>query len=104
MQCKWPTVKLEEVLSLSRESVEIDPLKTYRQITVRLHHNGVVLREEKIGQRIKSKRYLAKEGQFIISRKIQKMLDLRCFAEQQRCSASGLEEAKGALGYTSKEA
>ena len=68
MQSKWPTVKLEEVLSLSRESVEIDPLKTYKQITVRLHHKGVVLREEKIGQRIKSKQYLAKEGQFIISR------------------------------------
>jgi type I restriction enzyme S subunit len=68
MQSEWPTVKLEEVLSLSRESVEIDPLKTYKQITVRLHHKGVVLREEKIGQRIKSKQYLAKEGQFIISR------------------------------------
>ncbi|MCK4735703.1 MAG: restriction endonuclease subunit S, partial [Methanophagales archaeon] len=61
-------MKLSEVVSLSRESVEIDPLKTYKQITVRLHHKGVVLREEKIGQRIKSKQYLAKEGQFIISR------------------------------------
>ena len=68
MQSKVSTVKLSEVLSLSRESVEIDPLKTYKQITVRLHHKGVVLREEKIGQRIKSKQYLAKEGQFIISR------------------------------------
>ena len=68
METNWPTVKLEEVLSLSRESVEIDTLRTYKQITVRLHHKGVVLREEKIGQRIKSKQYLAKEGQFIISR------------------------------------
>lgn len=68
MQSKVSTVKLSEVVSLSRESVEIDPLKTYKQITVRLHHKGVVLREEKIGQRIKSKQYLAKEGQFIISR------------------------------------
>jgi len=68
METNWPTFKLEEVLSLSRESVEIDPLRTYKQITVRLHHKGVVLREEKIGQRIKSKQYLAKEGQFIISR------------------------------------
>lgn len=68
METNWPTVKLEEVLSLSRESVEIYPLRTYKQITVRLHHKGVVLREEKIGQRIKSKQYLAKEGQFIISR------------------------------------
>ena len=68
MQSKVSTIKLSEILSLSRESVEIDPLKTYKQITVRLHHKGVVLREEKIGQRIKSKQYLAKEGQFIISR------------------------------------
>lgn len=60
--------KLEEVLRLSRESVDIDPLMTYKQITVRLHHKGVVLREEKSGQEVKSKQYLAKKGQFIISR------------------------------------
>jgi len=30
------------------------------------------------------------------------MLDLRCFAEQQNYFVSGLEEVKGAIGYTSK--
>ena len=61
-------MKLGEVLTLDREPVEISPSETYRQITVRLHHKGIVLRGEKIGQKIKSKQYLAKEGQFIISR------------------------------------
>lgn len=68
MQSEWTMAKLEEVLRLSRESVDIDPLMTYKQITVRLHHKGVVLREEKSGQEVKSKQYLAKKGQFIISR------------------------------------
>ena len=68
MQSKWPMVKLEEVLKLDREPVEIIPSKTYKQITVRLRHKGIVLRGVKTGQEIKSKQYLAKEGQFIISR------------------------------------
>lgn len=61
-------MKLEEVLTSDREPVEIIPSETYKQITVRLHHNGVVLRGERIGQEIKSKQYLAKRDQFIISR------------------------------------
>lgn len=61
-------VKLEEVLTLGRKPVEIIPSETYKQITVKLHHKGVVLRGEKYGYEIKSKQYLAKEGQFIISR------------------------------------
>ncbi|MHC1565510.1 MAG: hypothetical protein ACXQS6_04230 [Candidatus Syntropharchaeales archaeon] len=65
---EWQRVKLGEALRFSRETAEIDPLMTYKQVTVKLHHKGVVLREEKMGQQIKSKQYLAKTGQFIISR------------------------------------
>ena len=65
---EWRRVKLGEALRFSRETAEIDPLMTYKQVTVKLHHKGVVLREEKMGQQIKSKQYLAKTGQFIISR------------------------------------
>lgn len=68
MQSEWSMVNLEEVLRFFREPAEIDPLATYKQITVRLHHKGVVLRGEKSGQEIQSKQYLAQTGQFIISR------------------------------------
>ena len=68
MQSSWHNVKLSELLTLSREPVEISPLKVYRQITVRLHHKGIVLRGEVSGQTIKSNQYLAKQGQFILSR------------------------------------
>jgi type I restriction enzyme S subunit len=61
-------VKLGDVLKFSREPIEINPLTIYKQITVKLHHKGVVLRGEKNGQEIKSKQYRAKAGQFIISR------------------------------------
>lgn len=68
MKGKWRQVKLEEILRHSREPVEINSLMTYKQITVKLHHKGVILRGERAGEKIKSKQYLAKMGQFIISR------------------------------------
>lgn len=68
MRNDWTVVTLEDFLKISRESTIVAPSKIYKQITVRLHHKGVVLREEKIGKLIKSKQFIAKTGQFIISR------------------------------------
>lgn len=68
MESNYQPLKLEDLLSPSRESIEIDPLQIYKQITIRLNHKGVILREEKSGQLIKSKQYKAKTGQFTISR------------------------------------
>jgi len=68
MQVQWPVVKLEQLLTLKRFPEKIDQYKIYKQITVRLHHKGVVLRDKKTGQEIKSKQYHVKEGQFIISK------------------------------------
>ena len=68
MESEWPLIKLREVLSLSRDAAIIDPLKSYKQVKVRLHHKGVALRCEKQGGNITSKQYLTKTGQFIISR------------------------------------
>ena len=68
MKSRWKSAKIGELLSLSRETVEISPLETYKQVTVRLHHKGVVLRGEVSGQTVKSNQYLARQGQFIISR------------------------------------
>lgn len=64
----WGQVVLGELLTRSRETVTVDPHKTYKQVTVRMKHKGVVLREEKSGATIGTTRqFLARPGQFIIS-------------------------------------
>lgn len=68
MESNYQPIKLEGILSPARQTVEIDPMQVYKQITIRLNHKGVVLREETLGQLIKSKQYKAKNGQFTISR------------------------------------
>ena len=68
MESKWPMMKLEKVLEPIRETAEISPLESYKQITVRLHHKGIILRGEKNGEEIKSKQYFARKEQFLISR------------------------------------
>src|SRR5215211_4523161 len=62
-------VPLGQVLRRSLEAVELDPSESYRQITVRMHHRGAVLRGLQQGSAIGSSRqYLARNGQLILSR------------------------------------
>ncbi len=69
MKNSWPAVQLDEVLTKSEEWVEIQPYEQYRQVTVRLWGEGVVLRNEVIGIDIAAKRRLVvRSGQFILSR------------------------------------
>lgn len=68
MESNYRPIKLEDILTPVRETIEIDPLQIYKQVTIRLNHKGVVLREEISGQLIKSKQYKANTGQFTISR------------------------------------
>jgi len=68
MQSNVPMVKLGDVLTLSKVPVTIDPLSRYKQVTVRLFHKGLILREEKTGQEIQSNQWLVKKDQFLISR------------------------------------
>lgn len=68
MQSNVPMVKLGDVLTLSKVPVTIDPLSLYKQVTVRLFHKGLMLREEKTGQEIQSNQWLVKKDQFLISR------------------------------------
>lgn len=59
---------LGDLLRRSREAVALDPLTSYKQITVRLHHRGAVLRGSKLGSEIGSSRqYRARTGQLIVS-------------------------------------
>ncbi len=60
---------LGSVLRRTLETVEVIPTKTYKQVTVRLHHRGVVLRGMQQGSSIGSSRqYRARAGQLILSR------------------------------------
>lgn len=60
---------LGEVLTKSEEWVALRPDEKYRQVTVRLWGQGVVLRNEVSGAEIAAtKRLMVREGQFILSR------------------------------------
>lgn len=65
----FPLVPLGEVLIKSREQVEIDPNQQYKQVTIKLWGQGVVLRDEVAGAEIASaKRFVVRPKQFILSR------------------------------------
>ena len=59
----WPTVPLGQILDRSKERVGIRPDQPYKQITVRLWGEGVVLRNKVSGMNIGAKtRYVARGG------------------------------------------
>lgn len=60
-------VKISEFLHRKKELIKIDPNKDYSLVTVKLHHKGVVLREEKKGSLLGSNMYRVSKGQFILS-------------------------------------
>jgi type I restriction enzyme S subunit len=65
----WQMVPLGQLLAQSEEMTEIRPDRRYRQVTVRLWGEGVVLRDEVSGTRISAKkRRVARVEQFILSR------------------------------------
>jgi type I restriction enzyme, S subunit len=60
---------LAAVLTRVQDSVAIDPRETYKQVTVRLFHKGVVLRGEKLGSAIQTARqWQVHQGQVLLSR------------------------------------
>lgn len=69
MSSNLQLVPLGKLLTRSDEQIEINPLEQYKQVTVRMWGNGVTLRDIVTGQEIASKkRYIARCGQFIMSR------------------------------------
>lgn len=69
MNKDWEPTPLGDLLTRSDKVVNINPLETYKQVTVRLWGNGVILRDEVSGSEISSaKRYEVKPGQFILSK------------------------------------
>jgi len=69
MSESWLVIKIGDTLRRATDTVEIEPDKEYREITVKLWGKGVVLRRIVSGAKISgSRRFLAKSGQFILSR------------------------------------
>jgi len=69
MNYGFPLVPLGEVLTKSKEQVEINPLQKYQQVTIKLWGRGVVLRDEVVGTEIAgAKRFVVRPQQFILSR------------------------------------
>jgi type I restriction enzyme, S subunit len=65
----FPLVPLGEILTKSRELIEIDPHHQYKQVTIKLWGQGVVLRDEVAGSSIAgAKRFVVRPQQFILSR------------------------------------
>lgn len=69
MSSAWPKIRLGELLNKSSATVTTKSDELYSEITVKLWGKGVALRSKISGAGIASqRRFLAKSGQFIISR------------------------------------
>src|ERR1035441_9809957 len=68
MNSSWPTAKLDEVLAQRKEFVTIDDLRAYRRPRVKLHAQGIVLRDEIPGALIKTKKQqVCHGGEFLVA-------------------------------------
>lgn len=68
LQEKYNSIRIGDLLIPQNRSVTIQPNNIYKQVTVSGNHRGVSLRCKIKGSEIGSKQYLAKEGDFIISK------------------------------------
>lgn len=69
MKILFPKVPLRSALRKVEESVVIEPENTYKQVTVRLFHRGVVLRGQQAGADIRTTRqWRVRGGQILLSR------------------------------------
>jgi type I restriction enzyme S subunit len=64
----WKLVKLGEVLSKTAETVEANATTEYSEVTVKLWGKGVVERRRVLGSEISGRRFVARSGNFIVSR------------------------------------
>jgi type I restriction enzyme S subunit len=68
MSRQWPIVKLGDVLHQRKEFIQIEDLASYKRPRVQLHAQGVVLRDEIEGARIKTKSQQAcQAGEFLVA-------------------------------------
>jgi restriction endonuclease S subunit len=58
---------ISDFLKRIKRPIELEDQVEYKLVTVKMNHNGVVLRENKMGGDIKSNMFLVKTGDFILS-------------------------------------
>jgi len=58
---------ISDFLKRIKRPIELENEVEYKLVTIKMNHNGVVLRELKKGCEIKSNMYLVKSGDFILS-------------------------------------
>ena len=69
MTRRYPGVTLSSILRKVEEPVLVEPEETYKQVTVRLFHKGVVLRGQQAGAEIRTTRqWRVRAGQILLSR------------------------------------
>lgn len=68
MSKSWPLVALGEVLTHRKEFIKINDLDTYKRCRVKLHAQGIVLRDAVAGAEIKTKKQqVCKAGEFLVA-------------------------------------
>ena len=68
MSKAWPKVRLGEVIQHRKEFITIDDVTTYKRPRVRLHTQGIVLRDEVPGALIKTKKQqVCRAGDFLVA-------------------------------------
>ena len=68
MSNSWPLVRLGELLRHRKEFINIDDLVIYKRPRVRLHAQGIVLRDEIPGALIKTKKQqVCRGGEFLVA-------------------------------------
>ena len=66
---KYELVSIGSLLSRVKETVYVDPNVLYKSVTIQMHNRGLVLRDEKYGLDIGTKKqFYIREGQFVISK------------------------------------
>lgn len=58
---------IKDFLKRIKRPIELNGDQEYKLVTIKMNHNGVILREKKKGCDIKSNMYLVKKGDFILS-------------------------------------
>ena len=68
MSKPWPMVPLGEIISYRKEFIQIDDAETYKRCRVKLHAQGIVLRDKVPGTEIKTKKQqVCKAGEFLVA-------------------------------------
>ncbi len=68
MSAAWPLVALGEVLTHCKEFIQINDLEKYKRCRVKLHAQGIVLRDAVTGAEIKTKKQqVCKAGEFLVA-------------------------------------